>query len=169
MYGSEIDEALHSYKERGSFLGVFANGEHVDFPVNSYCVMNTANFEQGIVASTELGTRNQSPSHPVLHWCLIGRYSNFLYEIFDPQPLLTSKFFYLFQGLSGSVIMNDQTLMPTQEQKSMMCGEFICYFFVKRQENLDLDFATLLNSIFTTDVNENASLVNTFMNGIKEV
>ena len=148
MYGGQIDRFLNEFKENGSFLGVFAHGANVDFTINSYCVMNTANASEG------------SASGP-FHWAAIGRFSAFGFELFDPQPLLISRFYYLMRGLPGSIMLNDQTLMPPH---SGLCGQFVCYFLVKRQENLDLDFATLLNVIFTPDPEKNAEIVTTFMN-----
>lgn len=162
MLGLDIDLLLEGYKSSGSFLGVLANGESADFPVNSYCVVNTASLK------TATSQESGSALGP-FHWGIVGRFSDFQFEIFDPQPMLTSKFFYLLKGLRGSVIMNNQVLMPTDSdnQTNMMCGEFVCYFFVKRQENLDLDFSSLLNVIFTTDPAQNAIMVNKFMEELR--
>lgn len=106
---------------------------------------------------------NTEPAHlPGEHWfCLIKRKSQF--EYFDSLGVTTRKLDILKENLylrKNIEIKFNETAV--QSNDSISCGKFVLYFIVQRMFNLDLSYMTLLNDIFSENVEENERIIQKF-------
>ena len=91
------------------------------------------------------------------HWFVIFRESDETCEIFEPlgsgniRSLLS-----IIPRYCRHIEVNQE---PVQSKTSTRCGEFCLFFILHRFYNLDLDFSTLINSIFSVNLERNESQV----------
>ena len=155
MYGREIEALLSKFKSHGNFMGIFARGEKPHFKVGSVAIFNT--LTQASPESTKEGEQtSEERQNQTGHWLCISRPSHRLFEIFDAEPRRTGSFTYLFDGYTGSLVLNTVDLMPPG---SKMCGQFAVYFVVIRLSNIDIDFTTLINMYLSLDLISNTHRV----------
>ncbi len=64
---------------------------------------------------------------------------------------------------SNEALTCDFNVTKLQDETSVLCGQFCIYFIVQRLFNDDLEFAELLNEIFSENVVENEHSVQDFL------
>ncbi len=103
-------------------------------------------------------------SGPGLHWFVLVRREDILYEVFD--SLGTSKSF-IKSVLKHKAGLCDFNESPLQTQSSTACGEFCLFFILHRYFNEDLDLHDILDEFFTQNLAENEVIVKNFLMNVR--
>lgn len=101
------------------------------------------------------------------HWICILRNDKNQIELFDSLGVSEIKleWFLKHNNLKKlNKLLYNTT--PVQSLYSNSCGKFVLYFIIKRLMNIDINFETLLNNIFSQNEDENEIVVSGFLNDL---
>lgn len=114
--------------------------------------------KQFFVANTDPSYKNGS------HWIAFIRLNTTECEIFDSLALDIEKIFPFFNFEQKLKFTYNST--PVQSITSKLCGKFVVTFLIERMLNQTMEFEDLLESIFSSDLNENDNIVTDFCNNL---
>lgn len=149
MQGSELREFVSKFPSLNShFMGVFS--------------INT--LPKTLENRTFLFCNTARANEPGKHWICLTNINNNP-EFFDSlgvdkEKLVLIKNHWKIKNLD-SLKFNCSAV---QSKNSISCGPFVLYFAVERLHNLDLGFNTLLNEIFTDNLDMNEQRAKNFIN-----
>ncbi len=94
-----------------------------------------------------------------MHWFVLHRKEKTYHELFDSLGSTATFVRKYFQNQKG---LFDFNVTRFQSNESVKCGQFCVFFIVERYFNQDIEFADLLEEIFTENVEENEKRVEDF-------
>ena len=95
-----------------------------------------------------------------LHWFVLCRREENLYEIFDSLGSSKSTVQKVLSGVVGQCDFNETSVQP---KSSEACGQFCIFFAIQRYFNDDLEFGELLNEDFAENLELNKKKVLSFI------
>ena len=110
--------------------------------------------KQFFVANTDPSYKNGS------HWVAFIRLDTIECEVFDSLAQNLESFLPFFNFQQKLKFTYNST--PVQSITSKLCGKFVITFLIERMLNQTMEFEDLLESIFSSDLNENDSIVTNF-------
>ena len=86
------------------------------------------------------------------------------YELFDPLGVRTS----LISSLTEKGVFSEDSIVffnesAVQHKDSNLCGQFCVTFLTERLENPDISFSDLINQIFSSNLQNNDTVVKEYI------
>lgn len=153
MQGTELKEFVSKFPSlKNHFLGVFSiNTLPNTFKNRTFLFCNTA-----------------KDNEPGEHWICLANINN-QPEVFDSLGVDKAKLNLIENHWKIKQIKSLKfNSSPVQHKSSISCGPFVLYFAIQRLHNIDLGFTTLLNEIFTDNIDLNEHQVKTFLHSFSK-